>query len=124
MSRGLASSIRAGEYRKRITIQDPSGSPSTDPNDAGAVVSAPSIVTRAWAKISATKGREYQLGLQVVGEASHVVEMRYQPGITPQMQVVYVDDRTNNSRTLDINSVVDPEERHINLYLFCTEATI
>lgn len=115
--------VKAGDYRKRITIKQPATAPSTDPNDLGAIVGDPTIFARAWAKISNTKGREYQLGLQVVGESSDIVEMRYQNGIAPTMTVEYVDDRTCGTRKLDINNVVDPDERHIKLYLFCTEAT-
>ena len=115
--------VRAGEYRKRITIQQNTGTVSTDPNDLGALAVATKPVVRAWAKISNTKGKEYELGLQVVGESSDVVEMRYQPGIEPKMQVIYTDDRTGVTRTLDINNVTDPDERHIKLYLFCTEPT-
>jgi len=115
--------VNTGEYRKRITIQQNNGVISTDPNDLGQLTTANAPVIRAWAKISNTKGREYQLGLQVVGESSDIVEMRYQPGITPKMQVVYTDNVINKTRTLDINNVTDPDERHVKLYLFCTEAT-
>lgn len=114
--------VNTGEYRKRIAIQQKTGAASADPNDAGALVSGTNPVVRAWAKISNTKGREYQLGLQVVGEASDIVEMRYQPGITPEMQVVYAP-AIGAARTFDINNITDPEEKHIKLYLFCTEAT-
>lgn len=114
--------VRAGEYRKRITIQEKTGAPSTDPNDAGALATTTIPYIRAWAKISNTKGREYQLGLQVVGESSDIVEMRYQPGVTDEMQVIYTQEN-GKVRTLDINNITDPDERHIKLYLFCTEAT-
>lgn len=115
--------VKSGEYRKRITINNDKGVVSTNPNDLGAVTANVKPFAQCWAKISNTKGREYQLGLQVVGESTDIVEIRYIKGVTVEMQVSYVDDRTNSVRTLDINNITDPDERHIKLVMFCTEAT-
>lgn len=57
---------------------------------------------------------------QVSGEAqisarTHIVTIRYRPGITARMRIIY------GSRILEVGSVIDLDERHFWLQLDCTE---
>ena len=110
--------IRAGAYRKRITIQQKA---TVSHTGLGTPQTVEKPVVKSWAKISRLHGQNFVMTGQVVGDASDFVEMRYQPGIEEGMQVVY-SPALGKPRTLDINAVIDFDERHVKLYLFCTEA--
>jgi len=73
-------------------------------------------VGEAWAAIEPLKGEEYFAAATVQAKVSHRVTMR-PPGveITPVNRIVF------GSRTLEIESVINVEERSRELQLLCVE---
>lgn len=60
-------------------------------------------------------GREYFADKQVQAETSHKVTMWYQPGITSEMRVIF------GGKVLEIESVINIDERNIELQLMCVD---
>ena len=60
-------------------------------------------------------GREYFAARQVQAETSHKVTMWYRPGVTSEMRVVF------GARVLEIESVLNVDERNIELQLMCVD---
>lgn len=103
--------MRAGELRHRITIQravevsDDLKTPTVTWQDVATV----------WAAVEPLSGREYLLAQNVNAELTVRIRIRYRPGVTPGMRVLY------NGRVFDIQAVIDVEERHRELQLMCKE---
>jgi head-tail adaptor len=55
----------------------------------------------------------------VTPELSHVVTMRYRPGVTAKLRGVYGAGDT--ARVFRIVTVTDPEQKHEQLVLYCEE---
>ena len=72
-------------------------------------------VVTVWASIEPIQGREYVLLQNTQSELTTRIQIRYRPGIKPSMRALY------GSRVFDIQSVIDYEERHIDLQLMCVE---
>lgn len=104
--------MRAGRLKQRVRIQefvevvDEYGTPIGSDWEDVAIV---------WASVEPLRGREYIQLQNTQAELTTRIRIRYQPGITPAMRVLY-DDRKFN-----IQSVIDPEERHRELELMCIE---
>ena len=103
--------IRAGSLRHRVEIQSVTDSASA----FGDVSQSWSTVTTVWASIEPLKAREAFEAQQTKTRVSHRVEIRYISGVTTKHRLVY------GSRTLNINSVLNPGERNERLVLVCTE---
>lgn len=116
----LDNEIDTGKLRKRIAIMQDA---TATYDAANQPVEQWKPFTQAWCHIRTPSGHEMQAALQVVGDCSHIVEMRYQPGITVEMDVWYIDGISGNKRVFDINAVIDPDELHKKLYLLCHEQT-
>lgn len=110
--------VRTGDYRKRITIQQ-NRPVSKDEN--GRDIPRWVVFYACWAKVSRLTGRQLELALQITAEAQDLVEMRYVYGVKDDMQVLFPQP-DGSVRTLDINAVIDPEERHIKTYLISKDA--
>lgn len=101
----------AARFRHRVTIQqkgkvqDEYGQEREDWMDVATV----------WAAVEPLRGREYFEAHQVQAEVTTRIRIRYRPGVRPDMRVVY------NGRIFNIQSVIDPEERHRELQLMCRE---
>lgn len=104
--------MQAGKLRHRVTIEqrtqtfDANGSP-TDTWTAFATV---------WASVEPLSGRELLNAEQIQPVVSHRVRLRYLSGVQPEMRVLH------DSRALNIESVINKEERNIELELLCSEA--
>ena len=106
--------IYAGRLRHRITIQQ--NTPTRDAH--GGEVDSWGAVTTVWAEISPLNGKEYFTAKQETAEITHKVRLRYNnalSGITPKMRVLF------GSRTLDIESAINPQERNKEIILMCRE---
>lgn len=103
--------ISAGDLRHQVTIQqrattqDALGGPSTTWTTL--------CTTRA--QISPLNGRELLAAQAVQSEVSHNVVMRYRPGITAAMRLIYA------GRIFNIHAVIDDNEAHRQLSLTCSE---
>lgn len=99
-------------YRHRITIQefveevDEYGTP---------IGSGWQDVMTVWASVEPIRGCEYIEVQNTQAELTTRIRMRYRPGITPAMRVVY------QRRIFDIQSVIDINEQHTHLELMCVE---
>lgn len=104
--------MRAGDLRHSVTIQQASES-----NDGrGGVSYSWSTYTTAWADIRPVTGRERLLAQQVEeAEGDYKIRIRYQPGITPEMRVLW------GSRVFAINAVLNVTERDRELLLMAKE---
>jgi SPP1 family predicted phage head-tail adaptor len=61
------------------------------------------------------QGRELWTAKQVVAEVTHRIRFRHLSGVVPTQRVVF------GSRTFEILSVINPEERNRELELLCKE---
>lgn len=107
--------MQSGKLRHLVTIQrrvvgSPQATSTGQPDETWTA-----FLTDIHASIEPISGREYFAQRQVQGEVTHRVRLRYRAGITSAMRVVF------GSRVFDIASVIDFEERNIELQLMCVE---
>lgn len=103
--------MKIGKLRQRVTIQEYVATRDS----FGAEVPAWTDVATVWASVTPVSGKEYFASAQVNAEVSTKITMRYLAGITPKMRVVF------EARTFEIISVLNFEERDIELNLMCKE---
>ena len=103
--------MRAGRLRHRVTLQSKSesldgfGEPArTWSNDA-----------TVYAAIEPLSGRERLTADQVRADVSHRILIRHRDNVSPANRI------THSSRTFEIISVSNFDERDIRLELLCTE---
>lgn len=73
-------------------------------------------VGKRWAEINEGSGREFWSSQQVQSSLTHVVRIRYFPGITTKShRVVW------QGRTLNIDSIANPDGRKVYHVLRCIE---
>jgi SPP1 family predicted phage head-tail adaptor len=106
--------IGLGRLRHRVTIQQQ----SSTQDGYGEQVNTWNDLITVWASVEPLKGREHFAAQQVKTETTTRIKMRYRAGIVSKMRVAY------GSKTYDIMSVIDLEERHIELHLMCMELII
>ena len=99
--------MKAGDLRHRITIQQL----AEGENDMGDIVQVWTDFATVWASVEPLTGREYLSAQQVSAETSGRIRMRYRAGVMATMRVLF------GGRTYRILSVINPEERNIELEL-------
>lgn len=72
-------------------------------------------VATVWAAVEPIQGKEYIQLQNTQSEITTRIRMRYFAGVKPSMRVIYGD------RVFNIQSVIDFEERHIEMQLMCIE---
>jgi SPP1 family predicted phage head-tail adaptor len=104
------------DLRHRVTLQaHPVNGDGTPQRDSfGQPLLTWNTIATAWAKVEPTSGSETVEGEAVMAQTSYIVTVRYRPGITPKMRLVYA------GKPLEIQSVIDVEERHFWLEMVCT----
>jgi len=70
------------------------------------------------AQVLSQTGREYFTSKQVFAEMTDIVVIRYLNGLKPKMQLIL------DGHVLDIMSISDIGNRHIEMHLVCKEAVI
>lgn len=105
--------LRAGRLNKRVTIQ--ANTPTQD--TFGEEVDSWAAITggQRWAAIEPLRGRERFDAQQVNPTVSHKVTIRFLSTVEPAMRVLF------GTRKLQIDAVVDPQERGEMMELYCTE---
>lgn len=103
--------MNPGKLNKRITLQ----CPKSVRDDEGIVTEEWTDVATVWAAVEPLRGREYFAAAAVNQENTVRFRMRYRPGVTARMRLLY--DR----RVFDIKSVIDVNERHQEILLMCEE---
>ncbi len=104
--------MRIGRLRHRITIQeykligrDEYNSPIMGWGDFATV----------WASVEPISGQEYWASSQVQAEVTHRIRVRYLSGVRPTMRVQFKE------RTFEVESIINWQERNIDLQLMCKE---
>lgn len=107
---------RPGKLRHSVALENPgSGTPNADGGfDSSWVALVPSPVSAA-VEPAAQRSLERLVSNTVAAEVSHVVTIRYHPDVTTKTRVVF------EGRYLYVVGMQDPEERHVELILACTE---
>lgn len=108
--------MRAGRLRHRVTLQ----SPTTARNSFGEPIATFATYANVWADIRPLTGRERYAAQQVQASTTHQVRIRFRTDVEAIHRVQWVSHGA--TRTLDITAVLDPEERHTELLLLCSEA--
>jgi SPP1 family predicted phage head-tail adaptor len=109
--------MRAGSLRHPVTLQK-LGTRVDDGMGGGAIPFEDVVELRA--SIEPLSGREQLLAGQMEAELTHRIRIRFYPGVKPHWRIVY-NDLLNGTRVFDIDSVINPEEKHRELELMCTE---
>lgn len=104
--------MNPGKLNKRITLQQ--YVETLDKYDTPVGGDWQDVAT-VWAAVEPIRGREYVLLQNTQSELTTRIRIRYRPGIETSMRVLY------GGRVFDIQSVIDPEERHVELQLMCVE---
>ncbi len=108
-----------GGFTKQIDFWDQPTDPNTDGSKPDPVVFVTGVYAQIeglWATTQAVK-----LGQQVVTEVTHRVTIRYMPGLRSRMFILYNDPDTPNPRRFDIDKIIDPDEKKVELRLNCIE---
>jgi len=105
--------MQAGNLRHRVTIQQVT---ETRDDMGGVTQTWSTFAASLHAEIAPLSGRELLLARQVNAETTHRIRLRYRAGITPKMRVLF------GSRIFAIESVLDTDERGIEVVLLCREA--
>ena len=104
--------MRSGRLRHQVKIQVPVH-PDAWSSDESWVDYA-----TVWASIEPLRGTEFFAARQTNAEVSGKVVMRYLAGVKPDMRILH------GSRTFEIVSVVDVEERHRELQIMVNERVV
>jgi SPP1 family predicted phage head-tail adaptor len=103
--------MNSAKLRHRITLQS-----KTKVKDSEGITKEKwADVMTVWAAVEPLRGREYFQAAAVNQENTVRFRIRYRAGVTPNMRVKY------GSRLFDIKSVIDIEERHVEMHLMCQE---
>jgi SPP1 family predicted phage head-tail adaptor len=109
--------MRAGNLRHRITLQS-LGERTDDGMGGGSILPVDEATLNA--AIEPLSGNELLEAEQLEAQLTHRIRTRFIPGVKPHWRVRYIDKHAGE-RVFDIDSVIDPEERHRELELMCTE---
>jgi SPP1 family predicted phage head-tail adaptor len=103
--------MRGGSLRHRIVVERPVEAQAAD----GSIVTTWETFATAWASIEPLVGREYFAQQREQATVSHKIRMRYLPGITHKIRLVW------GSRAFEIESVLNVAERNRELVLMANE---
>lgn len=104
-------SVRAGDLRHRVTIQQL----VTTYNEYNEPVATWSDIATVWAFVEPLSGREYFAAEQIQARVNTRIVIRYRAGIVPAMRVMW------GAKVYNIRAVIDTEGRHEELQLMCEE---
>ena len=89
----------------------------TAANIAAGVPASPAFTS--WAAIRGLQGREIDKAQQIAQQASHLVTVPYQLGVSSAMTIQL--EEGGSTRNFQIVDIEDPDERHIELRIMCSE---
>ena len=104
--------MRAGRLRNKIIIQTSTPTQS----GTGALTDVWSTFATVWADIDPKGGQERFLAKQLDAKIDLVFQIRHYSGITPKMRISW------DSRTFDIQSVLNLWERDKEMLISCKES--
>lgn len=103
--------INPGEFRHVITFQKLENTQ----NNYGEPTETWKDILTIRAGIYPLSGREFYAAETVNSEVSHKINIRYMPGLTPDMRIKFVN------RYFNIISIINFQERNVMLQLLCKE---
>ena len=104
--------MNIGALRHQLTIK----AINTTEDSYGEVTEDPTTTEcTVWGSIEPLSGRELLLAQQIQATVTHRVRIRYHSGLDPSMQIVF------GTRTFDILSIINLEERNRELEIMCRE---
>ena len=104
--------MRAGQLRHRITIEE---QVTSQEQTYGSIETNIAPRSPCWASVEPLSGKERLGADRAEASVTHRVRIRYQPDVKPDMRVNF------QGRYLNIISVINKEERNIELELLCSE---
>jgi SPP1 family predicted phage head-tail adaptor len=104
--------VKIGKLRHPITIEQVAETQDPD----GSVIETWSTYANAQAAFEPISGREYFAAQTTQADVTHRISLRYVSGVVPKMRVKY------GTRTFDILSVINTNERNRELQLMCRES--
>jgi len=105
--------MRAGALRHRVALQ----SVGTTYDDYGDLSDSWSTAASVWAAIDPVSGSEKDISGELSGVVTHKIKIRYRASVSPQNRITF------DSRTFQVESVRNWQERKIYLELLCKEVT-
>jgi SPP1 family predicted phage head-tail adaptor len=103
--------MRAGKLRRQLEIQQAIETQGT----TGEMAIIWTTFATVFGSVEPLRGREFWAASELQAEVSTRIRIRYLDGVTPKMQVV------DGSKLYWIDTVIDPEMRHIEMQLMCKE---
>lgn len=103
--------MQAGLLRKRLTIQKR----SQTQDDYGQPLLVWTDVASVWGELTPQSGSESSSADSVIASQNYQVTIRYYPGVTEKMRIKY------NNRIMDIQNVLNENERNRTIILSCVE---
>jgi len=108
--------MKIGLLRHRVVIQRA----TTAPDDLGEPIQTWATLATAWGRVEPIGGNERFSAMQVQGEVTHRITVRYQSALSD----LAPDDRvTWSGNTYDITHVLNPDERNRELHIFAKQHT-
>lgn len=113
--------IKAGKLNRRVEFQrqtEPRAvNDYNEPSNDGWKTFA-----LAWAADGSKSGRELWQAQQVQADITHVLTIRYRTDLNPKMRcLLHERCAPGGKRTLNIESITDPEGQRVELQLNCKE---
>ena len=104
---------RIGQRRHKLDLD----APSYEQGAIGNTLDTWMTIGSVWARAIPQSGREFVEAAKTVSDLSIIWNIRFRADITTQHRLIH------DGRAMNIISVIDPEERHIELNLLCGEAS-
>ena len=108
----LSGGVKSGELRHVVNIQQQARTPNAS---GGYTETWNDFAVNLYCKIEPLAGEERYLREQINDELTHRITMRYYPGVSSKMRVLY------GTRVFQIEQVLNTEERNRVLTLYTRE---
>jgi len=110
--------VQAGKLRHYIILQKP----TNVPDGYGGYVVTWTSQYKCYSEIDPPKGREFFAAGQKQTEITTRIRIRYYSCCRPDWRVKF--GTSAPYRYFDINSIIDPDERHIEQIMMCVESVV
>lgn len=103
--------IRPGDLRHRVVLEEA----ARTPDGGGGAIEAWQEITTLWAAISPVSGQERARHEAVEATFTHIITLRYRPGVQPDMRL------RKDSRIFNIRAIRNLKEANRWLQCLCEE---
>jgi SPP1 family predicted phage head-tail adaptor len=105
--------VPPGALNRQVTFCSPGAA------GAGGIVGPASPAFTTWAALYAVAGDELDKAQQIAQRVSHLAVITYRLGVLESMTMQF--NEAGSTRTFQIAAVVDPDEMHMQLKIYCFE---